>query len=93
MLAKIQPKRESAAVARRSGQSLKPVGDRLQRGMPAVVRPGRVRDADLTQHLRCQVQDRKCLVIAFDAEFRPVGHARAITRLCNSCAGPAKAPS
>lgn len=49
-------------------------GDRMESGVPAVVDPRRVGDAELAEHLAGEVEDRERLAIAGVGEFRPMFH-------------------
>ena len=90
--AEIERQREGAAAARRGRQRREPARIRLQRDMPAVIHPRRVGDADLAEHLRCEVQQRERLVIAFDVQLGPVAHRIAsVARLCILRCGTARA--
>ena len=73
MTAEVERQCECASATRGRRQGGKPAGIGLQRHVPAMVRPGRVRDAELAKHLRRKVQDRQRLVILLNAEFRPIG--------------------
>src|SRR5215217_3760940 len=72
--AQVEHQGESAVTVRRCRQRLETVRSRLQGDVPAVIGPWCMRDADLAEHLRSEVQDGERLVIPFDAQFRPVAH-------------------
>jgi len=51
-----------------------------------------MRDAELAEHLRGEMEHRERLVIAFDAKFRPIAHGASLTgRLCILQRGIARA--
>src|SRR3546814_1631173 len=56
MPAKVEDEGEGAPVPGCGRQGLETVGARLQRGVPAVVGPWRMGDADLAEHLRSEVK-------------------------------------
>src|SRR6185369_10546950 len=86
--AQIERQRECAAAASRSRQDAEPAGVGLERDMPAVIDPRRVRDPKLPQHLRRQMQDAQRFMVAIDAEPGPVAH---LLRLCILRCGIARA--
>src|SRR5262249_37267908 len=77
-----------AARRRRQGRQAARIG--LERDVPSMVHPRRMRDTNLAQHLSRQVEDGKRLVIALDAELGPLAHRVAVARSCILLAAPAE---
>ena len=70
--AKVDPQREGSTVRACGRFGDQPERGRMQGHMPAVIGPGGIGDADLAQHLACEMERREGPAIPLDIEGWPI---------------------
>ena len=72
MAAQVERQREGQVRRRSDRFDGQPVGDRVERRVPAMIDPRRMRDAELAEHLADEVERGEGRLVAGDIECGPV---------------------